>query len=114
MTYIDIANMVEEIGLPCAYYAFKSTLEGPPFVCWLLNSSNDFEADNENYQKIERLYIELYTDDRDFETEAEVESVLKSHGIVWTSDGDYLEEERMYQRVWETDVIITPIEAITT
>lgn len=106
MTYKEIADMIEEIGLPCAYNAFKSTLEGPPFVCWLLGDSADFEADNENYTKVERLHVELYTDERDFSTEAEVEGVLRSHGLVWVSTGEYLNDERMYQRVWESDVII--------
>lgn len=106
MTYKEIAEMIEEIGLPCAYNAFKSTLEGPPFVCWLVGDSSDFSADNENYIKIERLHIELYTDERDFSAEADVEAVLRSRGIVWVSSGEYIDDERMYQRVWETDVII--------
>ena len=109
MTYAEIATMIEGIGLPCAYNEFKNTLEGPPFVCWILGGSNDFEADNENYTKVERLHIELYTDERDFSTEAEVEGVLKSYGLVCVSNGDYIQDERMYQRIWETDVIITPI-----
>lgn len=112
MTYKDIADMIEEIGLPCAYNEFKDTLEGPPFVCWLLEDSNDFDADNQNYQKVERLHVELYTDERDFDKEAEVEAVLTSHDIVWVSTGQYINEEKMYQRVWETDVVITS--AITT
>lgn len=106
MSYKNIADMIEEIGLPCAYNEFKTSLEGPPFVCWLLETSSDFDADNQNYRKIERLHVELYTDERDFETEAEVESVLRSHGIVWVSNGEYLDDQRMYMRVWETDVII--------
>jgi len=114
MTYKQIATMIGEIGLPCAYNEFKTTLQGPPFICWLCGNSSDFTADNSNYQKIERLRIELYTVDRDFETEAAVESKLAENGIVWVSEGDYLDDERMYLRVYESDVIITPEEPVVT
>ena len=77
------------------------------FVCFFYSGDNDFKADDSNYQKIEHLIIELYTDDKDFALEQTVESVLTSHGMVWTRDEEWIESERMLEVVYEMDVVIT-------
>ena len=67
MTYKEVSTMVKSIGLPYAYYQFpEGTAEAPPFICFYWSEDNDLKADNINYQKIERLNIELYTDNKDF------------------------------------------------
>lgn len=107
MTTQEVASMVAEIGLPYAYYQFNETAQEPPFVCFFYSRDNDFKADNANYQKIEHLIIELYTDNKDFELESTVESVLSSYGLVWTRSETQLDSERMYEVIYETEVIIT-------
>ena len=107
MTTQEVASMVAEIGLPYAYYQFNETAQEPPFVCFFYSRDNDFKADNANYQKIEHLIIELYTDNKDFELESTVETVLSFHGLVWTRSETQLDSERMYEVIFETEVIIT-------
>ena len=63
MTYRQVAEMVSSIGVPYAYYQFpNNTGIAPPFVCFYFDSSNDFAADNVNYQRIRPLTLELYTE----------------------------------------------------
>lgn len=107
MTFKEVADMVESIGLPYAYYQFSETGVEPPFVCFFYGNSNDLLADNSNYQKIEHLYIELYSDQKDFGLEQTVETVLSNHGMVWTRNEERIESERMYEVVYEMDVVIT-------
>lgn len=108
MTNRQVAAMVASIGIPNAYYQFPEGTEQPtPFVCFFYSGDNDFKADDSNYQKIEHLIIELYTDNKDFDLEATVESVLQSNGLVWTRDEEWIESERMLEVVYEMDVIIT-------
>lgn len=108
MTYKEIATMVESIGLPYAYYQFPDgTDQVCPFICFFLDSSNDFAADNINYQKIRRLNIELYTDNKDFTLEQTVETVLNSNGLVYYREETYLDSERMYMVSYETEIVIT-------
>ena len=108
MTYKEIATMVESIGLPYAYYQFPNgTDQACPFICFFLDSSNDFAADNINYQKIRRLNIELYTDNKDFTLEQTVETVLNSNGLVYYREETYLDSERMYMVSYETEIVIT-------
>lgn len=113
MTTQEVAAMVAEIGIPSAYYQFTDkTGQATPFVCFFYSGDNDFKADDSNYQKIEHLIIELYTDDKDFTLEQTVESVLASHGMVWTRDEEWIESERMLEVVYEMDVVITSEEVI--
>lgn len=107
MTYEQVYEMIEAIGVPSAYYQFPETGQATPFVCFYYSNSNDFIADDSNYQKVEHLIIELYTDAKDFELEAAVEEALSEYGMVWTRDENYIDSERMFLEVYETDVIIT-------
>ena len=108
MTTQEVATMVAEIGIPYAYYQFpEGTEQATPFVCFFYSGDNDFKADNSNYQKIEHLILELYTDNKDFSLEATVENVLTSYGLVWSRDEEWLGDERMLEVIYEMDVVIT-------
>lgn len=107
MTYEEVASMVESIGLPYAYYQFKKeTAKPPPFICFYFPADNDFKADNANYQAIRPLTIELYTDEKDFALEAQVETTLQANGLVYTRDEAYIETEQMYLVSFFTEVVI--------
>lgn len=108
MTHAEVATMIGSVGLPFAYYQFPNDSgQEPPFICFYYPNNNDVIADNSNYQKVEHLIIELYTDNKDFDHEAAIEAVLSSNELVYTRDEEYLGSERMFMVVYETDVIIT-------
>lgn len=108
MTYKELKTLVGSIGLPYAYYEFPDgTEQAPPFVCFLLEGSDDLAADNVNYQKIRRVIIELYTDEKDFALEQTVENVLTANGIYYARDEAYIDAEHMNQVTYEFDVVIT-------
>lgn len=108
MTTREVAAMIAEIGIPYAYYQFpEGTEQATPFACFFYSGDNDFKADNSNYQKIEHLIIEVYTDNKDFTLEATVENVLASHEMVWTRDEEWIESERMVEVIYEMDVVMT-------
>ena len=107
MTIKQINKMVEDIGLPFDYYAFpQGTGQAPPYITWFLGRDNDFIADNKNYCDIERLFIELYTSERDFDLESQVEEVLKAHDLVAHKESERIDSESMQQTSWEMEVII--------
>ena len=107
MTYQEIASMISEIGLPFAYYQFDNdTAVDPPFICFYYPENDDFIADSINYQKIESLVIELYTDNKDFAQEAAVESVLSAHGLVYSRMESYIDQEKMYMVTYQTSIMI--------
>jgi hypothetical protein len=107
MTPQEVNSMVESVGIPSAYYQFADdTGQQPPFICFFYGGSNDVNADNINYVRVERLYIELYTDQKDFALEAKVEKTLNDNGIVFAKSQDYIDTERMHVTVYESDITL--------
>lgn len=108
MTYQNIATMLNSVGIPTAYHHFEEgSGQEPPFICFFYESSADMYADDSNYQKIENLVVELYTDNKDFALEQRLESVLRAAGLTWSRDETYISTERMYEVVYNIVVIIT-------
>lgn len=107
MTYKEIAELVDGIGYPYAYYQFeKETAKEPPFICFYYPGRDDMLADDTNYAQITELVIELYTDNKDFAAEAAVESALEAAEIVYEKDETYIDSERMYMITYTTEVLI--------
>lgn len=108
MTHKEISDIIKSIGLPFAYYEFPDdTDQEPPFICFYYPESDDLYADNINYAGIRRLYVELYTDEKDFEREATVENVLNSNGFSFRKSELYIESERMWQITYQTEVVLS-------
>lgn len=107
MTPQEVNTMVESVGIPSAYYQFADdTGQQPPFICFFYDNSNDMPADNINYVRVERLYIELYTDQKDFALESKAEKTLNDNGIVFAKSQDYIDTERMHVTVYESDIVL--------
>ena len=107
MTYKEIAQLIDGIGYPYAYYQFeKETAKEPPFICFFYPGRDDMLADDSNYAQITELVIELYTDNKDFAAEAAVESALEAAEIVYEKDETYIDSERMYMITYTTEVLI--------
>lgn len=107
MTHTEVATMIASIGLPYAYYEFPDdTEQEPPFVVFYYPQSDDLYADNQNYVGITQLNIELYTDEKDFDLESTVESVLAESGLTYTKMETRIDTERMWQILYQMEVII--------
>ena len=98
--------MISSIGLPYTYDRFPGNL-GPaaPYIVFNYPQSNDFDADNINYVSIDTLNIELYTSEKDFQTEASVEAVLESNGLFYEKTETYIRNEHLYQISYVCEVI---------
>lgn len=113
MTRQEIATMIAGIGLPYAYYQFpEGTGQKLPYIVFYYSNTADMYADQTNYQNIEQLNIELYTEEKDFSKDAAIESTLVANGLTYYKESNYISDERMWQTSFEMDVIIT--EPVTT
>ncbi len=107
MSYEEIYTMISSFGFPAAYNHFpESTAKEPPFVCFYYPSSSDYMADNINYQKINELYIELYTASKDFAAEKAIEDKLREHGLGYERTETYLDSEKLYMQLYTMEVLI--------
>ena len=94
----DLIQLMEEIGIPFAYDHFaEGESPDPPFITFLLPGSDNFAADGKVYLKIDEVHIELYTDEKNPETEALVEDVLDAHEIFYDKTEVWIESEKLYE-----------------
>ena len=94
----ELMEIMKETGLPFAYDHFaEGESPNPPFITFLLPGSNNFAADGRVYMKINEVHIELYTDEKNPETEALVEDVLDDHEIFYEKTEVWIESEKLYE-----------------
>ena len=94
----ELMEIMKETGLPFAYDHFaEGESPNPPFITFLLPGSNNFAADGKVYKKINEVHIELYTDEKNPETEALVEDVLDEHEIFYEKTEVWIESEKLYE-----------------
>ena len=99
--------MIAGIGLPNAYYQFdEGTAVAPPFICFYYPGDHDMAADNINYARVDGLTVELYTDEKDFTLEAQVEGAFREAGLPYSRDEAYIDSEQMHLTTYYTEVVI--------
>ena len=124
MTYEQIAEMMEEMGLPFAYHHFAEgdspqcgemsrsdrgdgsvrQSPAPPFLLFLSPGESPFSADNVAYFSCKQLDIELYTDKKQPKLEEQVEAVLAQHEIYYTKTETFIDSEELYEVLYEMEV----------
>ena len=107
MTFQEIAEMIEGIGLPFTYYSYPEKEAPPlPYIVYYYPGTQNIPADDSVYVISQTLNIELYTRNKDFELEEAVETVLKANSIVWDKTETYIDTEHMYEVLYEMEVFI--------
>ena len=86
----DLMDLLSETGLPFAYDHFaEGESPEPPFITFLIPASDNFSADGVVYLKVDVVHIELYTDEKNPETEAlSIAADPREDGLVKSRTGD--------------------------
>lgn len=101
----ELLKILAEIGLPFAYDHFaEGESPEPPFLCYLLPSSDNFGADGIVYYRISGVNLELYTDKKDPMLEARLEDVLDRHRIFYNKSEVWIASERLYEVLYQFDM----------
>ena len=106
MKYSDIVSMLEEAGLPLAYDHFaEGESPDPPFIVFLFPGSDNVFADDTVYEKVDQLNVELYTDKKDPTQGAKIEAALRRSELPWEKSEVWIESEKMYEVLYQTQII---------
>lgn len=93
-----LLELMAEIDIPSAYDHFaEGESPDPPFITYLLPGSDNFAADGRVYFRITEVHIELYTDEKNPEAEAIVETVLDAHGTFYDKTEVWIDSEKLYE-----------------
>lgn len=89
---MTIYQVLQSTGLPCAYSHFQKPVN-PPYLVYIGNGQNTFEADNTIYHAYNTYQIEYYFTKKNEANEKSIESALTGAGFNYAKSEDiYIEE----------------------
>ncbi len=93
---MTIYQILQSTGLPCAYAHFKTRPE-PPYIVYIGNGQDYFEADNKIYWHQNSYQIEYYFKEKNEENEAIIERTLSNNGLIYEKSEDiYIDSEDIF------------------
>ena len=93
---MTIFQVLQSTGLPCAYSHFKKA-KSPPYIVYIGNGQEVFEADNTHYWKQNTYQVEYYFTTKNEQNEASIENALLEAGYLYDKSEDvYIEDEGVF------------------
>ena len=93
---MTIFQVLQSTGLPCAYSHFKKK-QSPPYVVYIGNGQEVFEADNTHYWKQNTYQVEYYFTTKNEQNEEAIETALLDNGFLYEKSEDiYIEGEEVF------------------
>ena len=93
---MSIYQILQSTGLPCAYSHFKKK-QSPPYIVYIGNGQDVFEADNTHYWKQNTYQVEYYFTTKNEQNEEAIETALLDNGFLYEKSEDiYIEEEEVF------------------
>ena len=93
---MTIFQILQSTGLPCAYSHFKKK-QSPPYIVYIGNGQNTFQADDTHYWKQNTYQVEYYFTTKNEQNEEAIETALQDNGFLYEKSEDvYIEEEEVF------------------
>lgn len=101
MTLEQLYNRLAATDLPLVYGQFENT-PTPPYIVYVTDGMNEFYADGEVYFTATRVIVSLFTNRKDMQAEATVETALL--GLCYKKSEAYYSDEKIYEITYELEV----------
>ncbi len=93
---MTIYQTLQSTNLPCAYSHFKKK-QTPPYIVYIGNGQDTFQADDTHYWKNNRYQVEYYFTQKNESNEAAIEDALLGSGFIYEKSEDvYIEDEDVF------------------
>lgn len=93
---MTIYQTLQSTGLPCVYSHFKTPQE-PPYIVYIGNGQDVFNADNTHYWKRNTYQVEYYFTEKNESNEADIEDALLENGFIYEKSEDiYIEDQGVF------------------
>lgn len=93
---MTIYETLQSTGLPCAYSHFRKK-QTPPYIVYIGNGQDTFQADDTHYWRQNRYQIEYYFAQKNEAAETAIEDALLTNGYIYEKTEDiFLEEEGVF------------------
>lgn len=94
MTLEDLKTRCENSGFKYAYGRFEKAVKPPHLIATSPNSDN-FNADDKVYLKVNSIMLELTTTKKDLDLENKIEDEIL-YDIVWSKEETNIDDEGVY------------------
>ena len=99
----DFEKILSLSGFPVTYLSWpENGAPQMPYICYHVSGSDNFAADGSVYYSVNQMQVELYTELKDPEAEAALETALAS--FYWNKTETYIDTENCYQIAYEIEV----------
>ena len=99
LTPATVFEQLETIGLPISY-GFHIDVDSPiepPYMVYLGDGQDTFEADNTHYYRKNRYQLEYYFTQKNEAIETEIEDALLEFGFLYDKTEDvYIQDENVF------------------
>lgn len=100
MQAVELMKILKKLRIPVTNTEFPANMKvKPPFVVFMRNNIDTFDADNVVYNHNRDYYIELYTCNKSEEMEDSLIDLLNEYEINWSYVSDTRVEEGLYMMV---------------
>lgn len=104
MTLSELGTLLETTNYPVRYGFFAEKPTSKPYIEYEATYTANFKADNKAYSKFQNVDIFLFTKTKDLIAEAAVEAKLDNANLYWDKTETYLNEEKVYQILYEVKI----------
>ena len=96
---MGIYATLQTIGIPCVYSHFrdKNNPVKPPYIAYIGQGQNTFDADNTHYHRDNSYQVEYYFTEKNEALETDIEDTLLDNGYLYEKSEDvFIEEEGVF------------------
>lgn len=103
MTYEQLLAVLAPVGIPWTYHHWDKPPQ-PPYGVYLDGPYDPFHGDNINYFNARQIRLEVYSLVRDPVLDAKIQSALTAAEIPYEADFAYLQDQLLYESIFEIEV----------
>ena len=93
---MSIVSTLQGTGLTCVYSETRKGI-APPFIAYIGNGQDTFDADNTHYWRRNRYQIEYYFTNKNEANETAIEDALLAAGYLYDKSEDiFIQAENLY------------------
>lgn len=87
---MTVYHILQSLGIPCTYSHFRTgdAPKEPPYIVYMGNGQDTFDADNTHYYRNNRYRVEYYFKEKNEAQEAAIEQALLDHGFLYEKSED--------------------------
>lgn len=101
--FYTLLNSITGFADKVAYRQFEeNAAPALPFIVYYEDSTDNFKADNKVYQKRRNIVVELYSQEKDVDSEELIEKLFDDNEIPWDKIEEYIDSEHMYMVSYNT------------